>query len=153
MNVTLTQKETTLLKDLKDQEKLCEEKYRKSAEAAHDPQLKQLFNDLAAVEHHHYDMLTQINNGQVPANTKAPAVNGMPFTQTYGMGSEPIKDGDAYLCQDLLTTEKHASSLYDTCIFEFGQPELRQVLNTIQSDEQKHGEQIYKYMKTNNMYS
>ncbi len=153
MNVTLTQKETGLLKDLKDQEKLCEEKYKKSAESANDPQLKQLFNDLAAVEHHHYDLLNQIGGGKVPTNTRAPSVNGMPFQQTYGMGADPTKDGDAYLCQDLLATEKHASALYDTCIFEFGQPELRQVLNTIQSDEQKHGEQIYKYMKTNNMYS
>lgn len=153
MNVTLTQKETTLLKDLKDQEKLCEEKYKKSAQVAADPQLKQLFSDLATVEHHHYDMLVQIEGGQVPTNTQSPAVNGMPFHQTYAMGSEPTKDQDAFLCNDLLTGEKHVSTLYNTCIFEFGQPELRQVLNTIQSDEQKHGEQIYKYMKTNHMYS
>lgn len=153
MKVTLTQKEISLLKDLKDQEKLCEQKYQKSADAARDPQLKQLFTDLAAVEHHHYDMLVQIDGGQVPTNTRAPAVNGMPFQQTYGIGSEPTKDGDAYLCRDLLTAEKHASSLYNTCVFEFGQSELRQVLGGIQTDEQKHGEQIYKYMKANNMYS
>lgn len=153
MNVNLSQKETTLLKDLKGQEKLCEEKYKKSAETASDPQLKQLFNDLAAVEHHHHEMLSQIENGTVPTNIQAPSVNGAPFSQTYGMGSEPTKDKDMYLCSDLLTTEKHVSSLYNTCVFEFGQHELRQVLNQIQTDEQKHGEQIYKYMQANNMYS
>ena len=54
---------------------------------------------------------------------------------------------------DLLATEKHASSLYDTCVFEFGQPELRRILNHIQTEEQEHGDMIYKYMKANNMYS
>ena len=56
-------------------------------------------------------------------------------------------------CSDLLTTEKHASNLYNTCVFEFGQTELRQVLNHIQTEEQEHGDMIYKYMKVNNMYS
>ena len=153
MNVTLTQKETTLLKDLTGQEKLCEEKYKKSAEAANDPQLKRLFNDLAAVEHHHHHLLTQIEGGTVPTDLQAPAVSGGPFQSTYGTGSDPAKDKDMYLCSDLLTTEKHVSGLYNTCVFEFGQPELRQVLNRIQTDEQKHGEQIYKYMQANAMYA
>ena len=56
----LTQKETSLLKDLKDQEKLCEEKYRKHAAAASDPQLKNLFSRLAQTEKAHYDMLVQM---------------------------------------------------------------------------------------------
>ena len=63
------------------------------------------------------------------------------------------KKQDCYLCTDLLTTEKHASNLYNTCVFEFGQTALRQVLNHIQTEEQQHGEQIYQYMKTNSMYS
>ena len=65
----------------------------------------------------------------------------------------PEKKQDCYLCTDLLTTEKHASGLYDTCVFEFGQTELRKALNHIQTEEQEHGDMIYKYMKANSMYS
>ena len=49
--------------------------------------------------------------------------------------------------------EKHASHLYDTCVFEFTQESLRKVLNTIQSEEQGHGKAIYDYMSANAMYS
>ena len=49
--------------------------------------------------------------------------------------------------------EKHVSSLYDTTIFEFTSPTLRDTLNHIQKEEQIHGEQLYEYMKINNMYS
>ena len=52
----------------------------------------------------------------------------------------------------MLATEKHASSLYDVSVFEFGDPVARRVLNHIQSEEQQHGEQLYSYMKSNNMY-
>ena len=54
---------------------------------------------------------------------------------------------------DLLATEKHASALYNTCVFEFTYPEARKMLNHIQAEEQQHGEKIYAYMKCNNMYS
>ena len=41
------QKESALLKDLKGQEQLCANKYSRHADAANDPQLKQLFSQLA----------------------------------------------------------------------------------------------------------
>ena len=41
--MTLTQKENTLLADLKSQEQLCIEKYGKYEQDAHDPCLKNLF--------------------------------------------------------------------------------------------------------------
>ena len=44
MNWTL--KETSLLKDLKNQEQLCVDKYAEYAKRAHDPELKQLFEDI-----------------------------------------------------------------------------------------------------------
>ena len=103
-SITLTPKETTLIKDLKDQEKLCEQKYKKHAECAHDPQLKQLFTELADVEHHHYDMLVQMESGTVPSvegKTQAPSST---FTATYKGGETPEKSQDAYLCSDLLST-------------------------------------------------
>lgn len=153
MQFTLTPKETTLLKDLKEQEQLCVDKYRKSASCAHDPQLSQLFTDLANVEQSHHQMLTDIENGRLPATGDSGSAGSNQFTSTYAMDETQEKKDDAYLCSDLLTTEKHVSALYNTCVFEFTQPELRRVLSKIQSDEQVHGERIYKYMKANSMYS
>ena len=48
----LTQKETSLLKDLKTQEKLCAEKYEKYSAEALDSQLKSLFGSIADTERH-----------------------------------------------------------------------------------------------------
>ena len=45
------------------------------------------------------------------------------------------------------------AALYDTSIFEFTSPTLRDTLNHIQKEEQNHGEQLYQYMSKNNMYS
>ena len=151
--MVLTQKELTLIKDLKGQEQLCIDKYRKHAECASDPQLKQLFNQIAGVEQQHLDTLTQIENGGTPAAGGSKASTIPTFVATYTQAETPEKKQDCYLCTDLLTTEKHAASLYNTCVFEFGQSELRQVLNHIQTEEQQHGEQIYRYMKANGMYS
>ena len=53
--MTLTQKETTLLSDLKSQEQICIEKYGKYSEAAHDPELKTLFTSLKSNEQKHLD--------------------------------------------------------------------------------------------------
>ena len=63
----LTQKETSLLKDLKTQEKLCAEKYEKYSAEALDPQLKTLFSGIADTERHHFSMLEQIEGGSAPA--------------------------------------------------------------------------------------
>ena len=150
--MVLTQKESTLIKDLKGQEQLCIDKYKKHAECAHDPQLKALFNELSGVEQSHYQMLSDIESGRVPATGNGGGASSQ-FTATYTAVETPEKKADAYLCSDLLSTEKHVSALYNTCVFEFERPELRQVLGQIQRDEQVHGEKIYQYMKTNAMYS
>lgn len=149
----LTQKEKELLKDLKGQEKLCVEKYRKHAECAFDGQLKKLFEDIASVEQQHLDTIVRIEEGETPT-TGGGGSNSQPsFTDTYGAEKTQEKLDDSYLCSDLLATEKHASHLYDTCIFEFGDPALRNVLNHIQKEEQQHGEMLYGYMKANGMYA
>ena len=150
--MVLTQKEATLIKDLKGQEQLCIDKYTKHAECAHDPQLKQLFNRIAEVERGHLNTLTQMENGGTPP-TGGGGQSTVPTFAAYHSVETPEKKQDCYLCTDLLTTEKHAAGLYNTCVFEFGQTELRQVLNHIQTEEQEHGEMIYKYMKANSMYS
>lgn len=151
--MVLTQKEISLIKDLKGQEQLCIEKYSKHATAAHDPQLKQLFNRIAEVERGHLNTLTQIESGITPPTGGGTATPMPSFTAYHTQTQAPEKKQDCYLCSDLLATEKHASGLYDISVFEFGQTDLRKILNHIQTEEQEHGEMIYKYMKTNSMYS
>ena len=151
--MVLTQKESTLIKDLKGQEQLCIDKYTRHAECAADPQLKQLFNRIAGVEREHLNTLTQMENGTTPQAGGGGQSSLPTFTAYHTQAETPEKKQDCYLCTDLLTTEKHASSLYNTCVFEFAQSELRQTLNHIQTEEQQHGEQIYRYMKANGMYS
>ena len=56
----LTQKEQSLLKDMKDAEKLCIEKYQKASNSAHDPQLKNLFSDLSNAERQHLSIFEKI---------------------------------------------------------------------------------------------
>ena len=150
--MTLTQKETDLLKDLQDEEKLCIEKYTRNAEKAHDAQLKNLFTDLANIERGHLDTLNQIGSGTVPAqNGGASPLENKTLTKTYPSDT-PEKKDDCFLCADLLTTEKHASHLYDTCIFEFADKNVRDCLGTIQKQEQLHGKVLYDYMSANSMY-
>lgn len=152
-NLQLTQKETTLLGDLKSQEKLCVEKYTKYSSNALDPQLKELFTSIANVEQQHLNTLSQIESGTIPqANNSSQTVKS-DFTENYGLGDTPDKQADCYLCSDLLADEKHVSNLYNTCIFEFKDTALRDTLNHIQKEEQEHGKAIYDYMSVNNMYS
>ena len=66
MNTQWTQKECSLLKELKGQETLCIQKYGKGAACAVDGQLKGLFSRIAQIEQEHLDTLTQIENGNVP---------------------------------------------------------------------------------------
>lgn len=148
----LTQKETELLKDLKGQEKLCVEKYNNHSAAALDPQLKNLFSQIAKIEQQHYDTIVKIENGETPAMGGGSQTQPS-FTAAYSIAETEDKKNDCFLCSDLLTMEKHASHLYDTCIFEFKQETLRNTLNQIQKEEQNHGKMIYDYMSANSMYA
>ena len=150
--MTLTQKEKSLLKDMKDAEKLCIEKYKNASDTARDPQLKNLFSDLSAAEQKHLAIFEKMEKGTVE-QPQTGGSNQPTFTQTYGKENSPDKQNDSFLCTDLLTAEKHASHLYDTCVFEFTDQQARQAINTIQSQEQNHGKTIYDYMNINNMYS
>jgi len=150
--VTLTQKETTLLKDLRSQEQICVEKYTKYANEACDCQLKDIFTQIGQAESQHLQTLDQISSGTVPAMNTGSGKNAMP-TITPSSSSSADKQKDAFLCSDILATEKHVSSEYNTCIFEFNDTNIREALNHIQKEEQQHGEQIYRYMSANGMYS
>jgi len=83
--------------------------------------------------------------GQTQTAPPQPQDRSMPG---FGQGQA----SDAALCQDLLMTEKYVSSTYDTAIFEFTDPQARQVLNHIQKEEQQHGEGIFHYMQSRGMY-
>ena len=146
-----TQKETELLKDLKGQEKLCVDKYTSHSSTAIDPQLKNLFSQIAQVEQRHLDMVKQMESGTVP-QLSGGSQSQTQFTATYSTTPNDEKQKDSYLCADALAIEKHASHLYDTCIFEFADENVRNILNHIQKEEQNHGKMIYDYMKANNMY-
>lgn len=151
--MTLTQKETSLLSDLKAQEQLCITKYDEYSTRACDPALKTLFSELASTERTHLDTLNRILGGEAvrmpsppPSATevKAEAQSNVPAEQ---------KMSDAFLCKDALSMEKHVSGVYNTSVFEFSSPVLRDTLAHIQKEEQNHGDRLYKYLSANGMYS
>lgn len=153
--MTLTQKETMLLEDLKSQEQLCVDKYTKYSSEACDGQLRNLFSQLGQAERTHLDTINQIMSGTMPGMSSGGQSQQKPqFTQTYTEScNDKNKQNDSYLCSDALANEKHVSSVYDVSIFEFANPQLRNILNHIQKEEQGHGEMIYEYMAANGMYS
>ncbi|QUH25598.1 ferritin-like domain-containing protein [Serpentinicella alkaliphila] len=66
-NISLSKKETLLLKDQKKHEEMCIIKYNNYANQAQDPQLKQIFLSHAQQEQEHLDTINQILNGQIPS--------------------------------------------------------------------------------------
>ena len=151
--MTLTPKESSLLADLKSQEQLCIEKYGKYEADAHDPCLKSLIKSIKSTEESHLSTVSRIMSGEEVSTNTAPSAVSQQLECQMSSCSESEKKSDAFLCKDALAMEKHVSGLYDTTIFEFTSPTLRDTLNHIQKEEQNHGEQLYEYMSKNNMYS
>ena len=149
MKMKLTQKETTLLKDLKASEELCIKKYGTYAERAEDPTLKMLFESIREAEKTHLQTIESLMQGTVPmmGGGQQQQQNNAQPCDNCGRKSE----NDAFLCHDALDTEKHVSSLYDTCIFEFNDAGARDALNHIQKEEQEHGKRLYDYMTCHGM--
>ena len=157
MNVSLTQKEKFLLNDQKTHEQVCIQKYQNYANLASDQQLKDIFNNHAKIEQEHLNSINQLLNGQVPAMNNQQgggSTNQQQASNTQAQGSSAgFQASDKDLCTDMLMTEKYVSGAYNTAIFEFKDTEVRDVLNHIQKEEQKHGEAIFKYMESKGMYS
>ncbi len=190
--MVLSQKESSLLQDLKSQEQLCVEKYSKYSAEANCSQLSSLFSQIGQMEQQHLSTLNQLESGTIPQmssssnSAQSSSSSSQGSSQSSAQGSSQSssqsaspkagqsnphgggslsasasaqstnnqnKQNDSYLCSDILATEKHVSSLYNTCIFEFKDANIRNALNHIQKEEQGHGEQIYNYMQQNNMYS
>ncbi|NLM38153.1 MAG: spore coat protein [Firmicutes bacterium] len=173
MNLNLTNKERLLLQDQKSHEEICVQKYNDYANMASDPQLKTLFTQNAQTEQDHLNTINQLLNGQIPnlnqGQSGAPQQNQSP-TQILRQQSSPQTSAqqsnnflgqnqsggyqaDQNLCTDMLMTEKYVSGAYDTAIFEFRDPQVRQILNHIQKEEQQHGEAIFNYMQSMGMYN
>ena len=153
----LTQKESMLLQDLKTSEEICIEKYGQYAQKAEDQALADLFLTIRSKEEEHLDTINSLISGTVPMMAGG-GQSGQGGSQNNG--SQP-GDGqaaqkshsktDEYLLRDALDTEKHVSSVYDTCIFEFTDAGARQALNHIQKEEQEHGQMLYDYMACHGM--
>ena len=167
--ISLTTKERTLLEDHKSHEEICIEKYTKYAQLASDPQLRNIFLNNAKIEQEHLDTLNQLLRGQVPSvgqqggtgqqpgaggqQAQAQQQNAQQAGTNAQIGNASGMVSDESLCNDMLMTEKYVSGTYDTAIFEFKDPQVRDILNHIQKEEQKHGEAIFKYMESRGMYN
>lgn len=155
MPITLTNKERMLLEDQKGHEQICIEKYTKYANQTQNSQLKQIFNANGQVEQTHLNSINQLLSGTVPQTNQQNnnAGQSMPNQSTANTQTGGANLSDADMCKDLLMTEKYVSGAYDTAIFECRDTGVRDVLNHIQKEEQKHGESIFKFMESNGMYS
>ena len=151
--MVLTEKETTVIEDLRQQEQSCIEKYKRYAAEAKDPVLRDLFEDLEKEEREHYESLGQVLNGTVPqcnCNDKEGAMYQPKATYT-GMTESEDKKNDCFLATDCIGTEKMVSGTYNTDVFVFGDSKIRKLLADIQIEEQNHAERLYKYKTVNGM--
>lgn len=150
--MVLTEKERTLLTDMKGQEELCIAKYNKYSGEAKCPALSQLFTSMAQTEGTHLKTINEMLSGKAPEQVGALSANNASCTK-FDYSSTQDRDHDAFMCKDMLSMEKHVSSVYNTCVFEFSDPSVRRMLGHIQQEEQQHGEQLYAFMNCNGMYN
>jgi len=182
MNFNLTTKERLLLEDQKSHEEICIQKYSNYADLTSCQQLKSILNNNAQQEQEHLKTINQLLSGQIPSMSNQQSSGSqqqqMQQQQQQQMqtqmqqqqqqmqsklqqsgsfqpqsGSSNYQNSDKDLCTDLLMTEKYVSGAYNTAIFEFGNTQVRDVLNHIQKEEQQHGESIFKYMESKGMYT
>lgn len=168
-NIQLSTKERYLLEDAKSHEEQCIRKYENYTKLACDAELKAVFRANGQKEEEHLQTINQLLNGQIPQmnmssnqgggqtppqNEKWQNIQSQQSTiDQQSSGQTPYKASDKDLCTDMLMTEKYVSAAYNTSIFEFSNAQMRDVLNHIQTEEQKHGEAIFMYMKNKGMYS
>ncbi len=171
-NITLTTKETFLLEDAKSYEEQCILKYENYTNLACDAELKAVFRSNGLKETEHLQTINQLLSGKVPqmsgqnSGQSGGQSTGQQSSQSgqssqsqqssveqQSSGCTSFKASDKDLCTDALMTEKYVSGAYDTAIFEFKDAQVRDVLNHIQKEEQKHGEAIFAYMQSKGMYS
>ncbi|TAH72894.1 MAG: spore coat protein [Anaerolineaceae bacterium] len=180
-NVTLSTKEQLLLQDQKSHEEQCILKYDNYSNLAVDSQLKTIFKNNAQKEREHLQTINQLLNGQIPSMAGQSGGNSQQQSGQQSSGQQQsgqqssgqqsanwsmsqqesveksgtlgFKASDKDMCIDMLNSEKYVSGTYDTTIFECKSAQVRDVLNHIQKEEQKHGEAIFSYMHSKGMYS
>jgi len=178
----LTQKERMYLTDAKHHEELCIAKYNHYTEAVSDPELKQIFRRAGQQEANHLHTVQQVLQGRVPDMSMQTAqpqpTSGGVSTRTTQSGSmterlsgvsNTARDAtsmvashtqytgqgglsEEQICNDLLTTEKAVSDMYDSAVFESSNLQLRQTLNHIQKEEQDHAFAIFQFMQKKGWY-
>jgi len=158
LTFNLSQKESMLLQDQQKHEEMCVQKYQNYARQAQDPQLKQLFNSLGQHEQQHLNSVNELLNGQVPnlqQSQQNKSQGQSQYTQAAAQNNTTgiVSQNDIGLCNDMLVTEKYISGTYDNTIFECTNEDARQVLNHIQKEEQQHGEAIFNYLQSQEMYN
>ncbi len=62
-------------------------------------------------------------------------------------GGTGLGENDSTILNDMLMTEQFVSDAYDAAIFDTANQQVRQALQHIQQDEQKHGQGIRDYMQ------
>ena len=132
----LSEKETTVIKDLQTQEQCCVEKYERYSKLAKDQVLIDLFTDLHGKEQKHLESLTQVLSGKVPS---------------CDCNDSDGKDYNPAATYSMAPSEELVSSTYNTEVFAFGDPGVRKLLADIQIEEQNHAEMLYKYKTVNSM--
>ena len=149
----LSEKQKSLVQDLISQEELCIEKYSQYKNLAKDSELKNLFGKIREDEEQHYNSLQHLLMGECPSlNEKNHAKLEYTPVATYTENfNYKDKEFDQYLCTDSITTEKSISTAYNDDLFQFGEPKVRDLLNNMQTDEQKHAEMLHKYKEVNRM--
>ncbi len=159
-NIQLTTKERYLLEDSRTHEEECILKYDNYANLANDSELKAIFRSNGQKEREHLQTINQLLSGKVPPMGQSSSQGGSSQSVASQQSTVDAKNtsncgfnaSDKDLCIDLLMTEKYVSGAYNTAIFEFKDASVRDVLNHIQTEEQKHGEAIFAYMQSKGMY-
>ncbi len=163
-NIILSNKERLLLEDQKSHEEQCILKYENYENLANDKELKAIFRSNGQKEKEHLETINQLLSGKLPSLNNQPGSGQQPSQpKPQTPESKPVsfdhsstsnfKSSDKDLCSDILMSEKYVSGTYDTAIFEFQDAQVRDLLNHIQKEEQKHGEAVFTYMKNKGMYT
>ena len=118
--MVLTEKETTVIEDLKTQERSCVEKYKKYSEQAKDPVLRDLFSEIHKDEQKHFDSLDSVLKGSVPTCdcNDSKGKNYNPKATYDALVNSEDKKHDCFLATDCIGTEKLVSGEYNSDVFE-----------------------------------
>ncbi|GAA0738930.1 spore coat protein [Clostridium oceanicum] len=154
MTIQLTEKERMFLEDAKINEEVCIQKYQNYSNQVKDPKLQQILSKLAGEEQEHYDTLDTLLKGEDPKiNVPKPQKPNQNKQVTIENNIQGVMSNkkDEVICNDLLSTEKYVAGTYGDDVFESFNPIVREAMQHIQKDEQKHGEEIFNYMYSKNM--